>query len=163
MGFWNKLKQAKNYLTGGGLDAHIRFTDEPRLKQPFMVELNAVIEDHDIEVREINLIIRNIETVKVRVTGNQRSTRDNQVINTSRDETETNVLCEDKIVVTQHTLLEANRKYNWNVQVHLPERGNPNYQSENCKIYWTMQAFFEKGGNDPNTDLVYFEPAYTIS
>ena len=158
MGLLDGLKKMKNYLTGGGVKIEIRDIEAPKLKTPFSVEVIITVEDEDIETDKICLRIRNEEHVKmsVNVMGNDGTQR-------SQEERKKNILYEHIYLMDENKQLRANQTYTYTVEISLPPECFPVFHGVNAKYTWSMQAYIDKSGNNPNTKVIYFEPAYTLS
>ncbi|MEL6924157.1 MAG: hypothetical protein AAFO94_08925 [Bacteroidota bacterium] len=171
MGLWDKLVKAKNYFTGGGAEVVLEFVDEPQLRRPFKVQLFVRVKETDIEIDRICLVIKNLEEVVIknvkvnRTTPGAGSTQPGSVNKANDHKTvrESHVITKAEIVLDENVLLHANQEYDWQYEVQLPIDGVNGYAGKYTKIYWTIQAYLEKAGNDPNSKLITFDPRYEIS
>lgn len=161
MGFLDKLKSIKNYITGGGAELFIKM-DESYLRQAFKVSLEIQVKDVDINADQIYLEFKNVESVEVDVKVRDYS-NEHSLGNRSKTVSKKHTIVEEKIVLDENVLLEFGESYLYEKEVTLPMEGLPTYIGKNCEIYWTVQAYIEKKGNDPNSKLVVFDPIYAIS
>jgi len=172
MGLWDKLVKAKNYFTGGGAELVVEFASEPQLRKPFNVNLYVRVKESDVEVDRIYLKVKNIEEVEVRVrvpktqTGRPGEVHRTPVGNSNtknRTERQSHTIAEQEFILDEGVLLHANQEYDWNTEIVLPIDGVNSYAGKNAKIYWTIQAYLEKSGNDPNSKVIVFDPLYEIT
>jgi len=169
MGLWDKLVKAKNYFTGGGAELVVEFVSEPQLRKPFNVNLYVRVKESDVEVDRIYLKVKNIEEVEVRVRVQNNPTRRPGEVQTTptgsrnRTERETHIIAEQEFILDEGVLLNANQEYDWKTEIVLPIDGVNSYAGKNAKIYWTIQAYLEKSGNDPNSKVIVFDPLYEMS
>jgi len=158
MGFFDSLKKAKNFLTGGGAKLKIVQLDQPQLRQPFKVEVVISMEDSDIEADKIYLQIKNIEQLKMKIYRTDELGERRQ-----KEERKQNVLYENKYILEQNVTLAALEEYRYVVELNIPPECFPAFQGIDAKYTWSMQAIIEKSGNNPESDRIDFEPAYTLS
>jgi len=153
MGFFDGLKRIKNYFTGGSAEVDIEFLQECRLHEPFNIKVVLTIGDQDIDSNEIYLEVKNTEHVEV-----QARTYNSSGQSTSRTFHNAANLYEDRISFAEDIILSANEIYEFEAQLHFPPEVVPSFQGINSKLVWTLQAFIDTRGNDPNSELVEFEP-----
>ncbi len=153
MGFFDKLKRVKNYFTGGGAEIEIEFLGESYLHQPFNIKVVVKIGEQEIDCNEVYLVVKNTEHVEV-----QARTYNSNGQSTSRVFHNAATLYEDRISFAQDVILEANQIYDFEATLHFPPEVVPSFQGINSKLVWTLQAFIDMRGNDPNSELVEFEP-----
>lgn len=158
MGFFDSIKKAKNYLTGGGVKIDVIQIDQPQLRAPFKIEVVVIVEDGEIEADKIYLHIKNVEHVKksVEVTDEKGNAHQHQEI-------KQNILFEQEYVLDQLRHLRPHEIYKYQVEVSIPVECFPAFTGIDARYTWTMQAAIDKAGNNPESDLIDFEPAYTIS
>ena len=158
MGFFDSIKKAKNYLTGGGVKIEIIQLDQPQLRKPFKLKVLIILEDGEIEADKIYLEIKNTEQLKMNV-----DIKDDTGKRYQRQETKYNILYEREYILDQMKLLQAYEKYTYEVEVNIPLHCFPSFKGVGAKYTWTVQAAIDKAGNNPESDLIYIEPEYTIS
>jgi len=164
MGFLDKLKSVKNYITGGGAELSINMK-ETFLRQAFGLSLEILIKDVDIKADRIYLVIQNVEAVEgeVDMRNSMNDSTHGTIGNRRRTVRKKHVIVENKITLDESVLLEANESYLYEKEIMLPMEGVPTYVGKYSEIYWSVQAFVEKSGNDPNSKLVLFDPIYVVN
>lgn len=83
MGLFSKLKQAANFVTGGGAKVLVQVGENATLGKPMPVKVTITLKDGDIKARRIYLKIRSTETVIARDVDFARD-RDGTIRNLSR-------------------------------------------------------------------------------
>ncbi len=152
MGLFSKIK---NFITGGGVRLSLQIVNESYLRKPFDVELIIAVEDQDIEADLIYIDLKYLEEVSVSV-----NTRNAQGHYSTIVEKEYAVLYEEKIMVEENFILEAGQEYTYVNTIQLPLEAFPSFEGVNSKLIWSMEAFVQKAGNDPNSEKLIFEPLY---
>ena len=146
MGLWDKIKQAKNFVTGGGADVSMNFDSaEVKLGESFKVTVTAVVKDTPLKMDKAYLKIRARETVeaKDRDHHNGKSTTENvrNSVNTWTHE----------MSITGAEQLEANESYTWEASVEIPASNNPTYRGRNAWHEYEVFAGLDVPGNDPDS------------
>lgn len=154
MGLFSKLK---NFVTGGGVNLTLQIVNECYLRKPFDVELTLAVDDLEIEAELIYIEVKFVETVRVRV-----NTSNSQGHSTTRTVTKESILYEDKIYIERDFVLEPNREYNYTTTIQLPLEASPSFEGVHSKLVWSLQAFIQKSGNDPESEVLIFDPLYEL-
>lgn len=154
MGLFSTIK---NFITGGGVRLSLQIINESYLRKPFEVELIIAVEDQDIEAELIYIDLKYIEEVTVEV--RTRNAQGQHSTETKRNHT---VLYEDKILIEKDFVLESGQEYTYVSTVQLPLEAFPSFQGKHAKLLWIMEAFVQKSGNDPNSEVLVFEPLYEL-
>jgi len=153
-GFFNRIK---NFVTGGGVEMTLQINNECYLRKPFDVELKMQVDNAAIEAELIYIDLKYIESVEVQVT-----THSAQGHSQSRTVRKNSVLYEDRIFIEQDFVLEADQDYTYVNTIQLPLEAMPSFDGIHSKLIWSLQAFIQKSGNDPESEVLVFEPLYEI-
>ena len=157
MGIWDKLKSAKNYLTGGGVFMELFLPEVCYLRKPFFVKLYIEVENQDIDVDSIYIHILHEEKVSVPIKETKADgTKKSKRIRKS------NILFEKKVLIEEDVVLEANEKYEFEIEIELPSGTYPSFIGKYSEINWGMRAVAVKSGTNPKSDMMIFEPYYEI-
>ena len=164
MGIFDKLKQARNFLSGGGANLSVSF-DKPYYVQgePIQLVINCQVGDRDINVRNVYLNVRATETVKVKVretrTTGTSHTSQTPSVHHSRERTETETYVSFKLdhQVAPAQNLMAGENYEWAVRFDLPEDVMPTYLGKNATHIWKVFAGLNTSGNDPDSGWQEFQ------
>ena len=154
MGFFNKIK---NFVTGGGVELTLEIVGECYLRKPFEVALTLTVDNLEIEAELIYLNLKFVERVRVRV-----NTHNSQGQSSSRTVTKESVLYEDKIYLDRDIVLDPNQEYRYTETIHLPLEAMPSFEGVHANLEWSLQAVIEKSGNDPESEVLIFDPLYEI-
>ncbi len=157
MGIWDKIKSAKNYLTGGGINLELINPEICYLRKPFNVVLYIKVEDRDIEVDSIYIQVKQEEIVRVPVKSKNMNGH-----KTKRTEHKTHLLYERKILIEQDVILDAQEEYDFEVEIELPPDAFPAFIGKYTELVWTMKGVVEKPGTNPKSNIIRFDPYYEI-
>lgn len=153
MGLLDKLKQAKNFVTGGGAKIHIEqlsaYAPEAGSLQ---LKISCEIDDAEISINNVYLKVRAEERVVVEdydfeIDGHSRRER------IFRD----TVTFEDTIVIADAQTLAANSSHQWEVDLKIPEDAHGTYSGIHARHVWEVQAALDKSGNDPDSGWIEIE------
>lgn len=148
MGFLDKLKQAKNFITGGGADVSINFdSDTVGLGETLKITIMVAVKDADLNMDKAYIKVRSTEKVSVTDRDfDDGRTRTEQV----RDSVKTweqEIALED--VGAQK--LEANQSYTWEGEVEIPDHVEPSYRGKNAQHKYEIFVGLDVPGNDPDS------------
>ena len=146
MGLWDKIKQAKNFVTGCGADVSIAFESTTiALGEPLKMKVIVAVKDAALNMDKAYIKVRSREIVKVtdRDYNNGRTTRENikKKVNTWEQET--------PIAPAQE--LEANKSYEWDAEISIPDGNYPTYRGRNAWHEYEVFAGLDVPGNDPDS------------
>lgn len=157
MGIFDKIKQAANFITGGG--AVVSVYPENQISssdEPIKIFISCQIKDADIKMNKVYLEVRAIETVEAQdvdvvidYDGDKRTVREN-----IRNSVET---FKTEIHVADAATLKANQKYEWEVTLNLPQNIYGTYRGRNAFHLWQVFAGIDVSGNDPDSGWVEIE------
>ncbi|BDD05783.1 hypothetical protein [Aureibacter tunicatorum] len=154
MGLFDKLKQAANFVTGGGATISVRTEESVNNgNEPIKFIIDAVVKGADMNARNVYLKIRAAE--KVKVVGVSVPNGDGGYAR--RDFSGHHETFETEIQATGAQTLEANQTYQWIVEWQAPVNVNGTYHGENAVHEWEMYAGIDVSGNDPDSNWQPFE------
>jgi len=146
MGLWDKIKQAKNFVTGGGADVSITFESmEVPVGGSMKIKVTALVKDAPLKMDKAYVKIRARETVqaKDRDHNNGRSTTE-----TVRNSVDT---WKHEMPISGGQQLEANQSYEWEAEIQIPNGNNPTYRGRNAWHEYEVFAGLDVPGNDPDS------------
>ncbi|PWJ42797.1 sporulation protein [Sediminitomix flava] len=156
MGFWDKVKQVKNMVTGGAAEVVVLFHEnELELGKPFNITIKAQVKDVDLAIDKVYLKLRAEERVEgegVEIEYEEGETEIEREIIHLRTTT-----YEDKLMVEGPMTLEAQQVYEWNVQLVIPEDLNGTYKGKFAWHEYALFAGLDAAGNDPDSGWVPFD------
>lgn len=155
MGIWDKIKSAKNYLTGGGVSLELLNPEICYLRKPFNVVLYVKVDEVDVEIDSIYIHLKQQEKVSVPV-----RKRNSQGDSRSGMEHKTHLLYERKFLIEEDVILDANERYEFEVEIELPPNAFPSFLGKYTELVWSMRAVAEKSGTNPKSEKFIFEPYY---
>jgi len=148
MGFFEKLKQAKNFVTGGGANVEIQqLNSDASEGQALRFKILCHVKDADLKIDNVYLEIKAEEEVRVEdydisdSTGNMRRETITREHETFRQ----------KVIVAEAQTLEAESNHEWEVEVSLPSNLHGSYRGINARHVWYVFAGLDKSGNDPDS------------
>jgi hypothetical protein len=145
MGLFDKLKQAANFVTGGGASVQVMpVAAEFDRTQPIKVRISAQIKDAPMEASAIYLNVRSKESVFLRKTINGKTE------NINDDHTGYT----HKVQVSGPQTLEGGKSYDWEVEFTLPNHGQPSFIGTMSKHTWEVMGGLDVKGNDPDSGWV---------
>lgn len=149
MGLWDKIKQAKNFITGGAADVGLEVhADSIRRGQDFTVRVTAQLHDQDLNVARVYVVVRGQETVRA----HDRDYHDGR----TRSETvrNTTTTFSQELNVADACTLKAGQHYDWTARVSIPVSHNPTYNGQNAWHEYEISAGLDVPGNDPDSKWV---------
>jgi len=153
MGFLNKLKQASNFITGGGAKLQVQQLNQVVSEGNIQLKVKCQISDADISVSNIYLKVRSVERVVVEdydFDSEDGKTRRETIY---RD----NDIYQERLIIDNAQTLEANSNHEWNVEVPIPENAYGTYKGKHAVHVWEVFAGLDKSGNDPDSGWIEIE------
>lgn len=146
MGFFDKIKNAVNKITGGGATVTIAITGD-KLDQPIKVDITAVVKDAPLEISKVYLRVKSAELVSI---PKKELPGDNQNFDLNLEKEMYKV---EEFVVAQAQTLEAKQTYNWSYEITLKPNLNPRptYIGQYVSHEWLFYAGLDAKGNDPDS------------
>lgn len=148
MGFFDKVKAAKNFVTGGGAEVQVQ-VGQAGLGVPIQVMVSAQVGGSPLSVNQIYIKVRGEEQVQMTV--RDRDTPGDRDRINERVET-----FEQVFPITGPLQLEANSQAQWQGQFQLPPNAAPSYIGRNARHVWSVMAALDIRGNDPDSGWVEF-------
>ncbi len=145
MGLFDKIKQATNFMTGGGANVTIAPNGSEFDKAaPIQVKITAQIKDAPINASAAYLEIRSREYVSFRhqVNGKDENIHKDHIGFTHKVQT----------VITN--ALEGNQSYDWDLEVTLPSNAQPTYHGTMGHQVWEVKGAIDAKGNDPDSGWI---------
>lgn len=157
MGLFDKIKQIKNFVTGGGATVSVRPAESvSNGHEPIKVVIEVQVQDTDINIRNVYLKIRAIEEVVARDVDFARE-EDGELRSYQEDVTNTVETFDDQIEVSGPETLSAHETYEWETEFELPTDANGTYRGINAAHEWAIYAGLDMSGNDPDSGWVEIE------
>lgn len=151
MGFFDKIKKAANFLTGGGADVKLAIEDGI-IGNPLPATITLKIGDNDINAEKVYLIVRCTETTKTVAEVEEGAEVDPEAEPEMEENQE--YLHNETITVADGQVFEAGKEYTFTTEVKLPEDAQATLEEENREIYWSFQAGIDVRGNDPDSGWI---------
>jgi len=152
MGLKDFLSKSKNYLfgTAAKLELYVNGNDN------ITYTLNIVVDDQDISAEKIYINIENIEHVEIKLSLSPESDPNEDPFGGEETRTvkRSSILFSKEIILAENINLEKEQEYNYNGTIPLSELGVLSYKGNLSEVKWTMQAFIESSGNNPNSELI---------
>ena len=146
MGFMDKLKSAKNFVTGGGAEVQVA-VEGASLTQPFTVNVWARTTEGEMPINRCYIRVRANERAVVRKVETQTGKRDLHADAVTCDLSVD--LCGAGTLTTEGAQFSA--------QVTLPAGSLPSYNGRNAQHEYKVCAYLDKAGNDPDSGWVTFQ------
>ncbi|MEN7549279.1 hypothetical protein AAG747_15250 [Rapidithrix thailandica] len=157
MGFFDKLKQVKNMVTGGGAVVNVAPANQiSDGNEPVSLTISCQVKDADLSVRNVYLKVKAIEEVVARDIDIARE-EDGELRRYQEDVSNTVETYSTEIQVAGAETLEANQSYEWTVDLEVPANINGTYRGRNATHEWKVYAGLDVSGNDPDSDWVTIE------
>ena len=153
MGLFDKLKQVKNFVTGGGAEICILpHSEEFDGNEPLRFTIQCQVKDADISVNKVYFKVRATEHIDAE--GYEIEHEEDGSVEVERERVKQSIITyKDEVLVTGEQMLEANNSYEWEVALELPvEEVNSTYRGVNCTHEWEVYAGVDVTGNDPDTN-----------
>lgn len=151
MVFFDKIKKAANFLTGGGADVKLSIEDG-LIGNPLPATITVKIGEADIKAEKIYLNVRCIEKTR-REAEVAEGTEVDPEAEPEMEENE-EYIHNETITVADGGVFEADKEYTFTTVVTLPEDAQATVEEENREIIWTFQAGIDVRGNDPDSGWV---------
>jgi len=146
MGLMDKLKSAKNFVTGGG--AKVQLVVGPgALGQPISVTVRAQVAGAPLNVTKVYVLVRGHERVKLTVRD-----RDDPGDRDRVDEGWESF--RQEFPLTGPLELAAESEHEWVGEITIPPTCQPSYEGRNATHTWQFQAGLDVRGNDPDSGWV---------
>lgn len=146
MGLWDKVKSAKNFITGGGATVTLQ-VGQAQLGAPIPVLVQASVADAPLSVARVYIIARAEESIRMTV-------RDRDDPGDRDRVSENNDTFRQEFPITGPLQLEANSQHEWQGQIQLPESCQPTYVGHHANHTWKFQAGLDVKGNDPDSGWI---------
>ncbi len=151
MGLMDKLKAAKNYVTGGAAELDVQVGDAI-VGESFPIKIVATIKDADLEVDRVYLKVRACEMedrleVCHHAGGGVSAYETVDKFTTFRLE----------IDIDEGQVLNANETYEWEGEIEIPEDQPPTYFEPGAAHQWFILAGLDSAGNDPDSGWLEFD------
>jgi len=146
MGFLDKIKAAKNLVTGGGAKVSLQ-VGQTSFGQPIPVMVSAQVAGAPVEVAKVYIVVRAVETVNL-VVRDQDNRNDRDRVH------ETAEMFRQEFPLTGPMSLPANSQHEWQGQVTLPPTALPTYLGKHARHVWSFQAGLDMRGNDPDSGWI---------
>ncbi len=148
MGFLDKLKSVKNFVTGGGAKVSVQI-GQPALGQPIPVLVRAQVDSAPINAAKVYVAIRAVESIHM-VVRDQDTPGDKDRVQTS------DTTFSQEFVIAGPQQLAAGSSHEWQGQIMIPPGVQPTYQGKNAKHEWSVLAALDVTGNDPDSGWIEF-------
>lgn len=145
MGLLDKIKQAKNFVTGGG--ANVTVTPEGAefdKTQPIKVRITAQIKDADLNASAAYLDIRCREDINLRASVNGKKENIN----------EDHVSYTHKVEVQVSEPLKGGETYNWETEFSIGDNAQPTFHGTMARNVWEVRGGVDVKGNDPDSGWI---------
>lgn len=164
MGFFDKLKSAANFVTGGGAKVSVDVIGATT-QGPFDVCVRVTEVTANMNIDAVYVLVRSTEEVDVdgdkvarELQENSKSTNPADPVQATRvgrltDEEQTSY---QRVTIAGAQALVAGQTYEWTGQVTLPSDALPTYRGRSARHTWYIQAGLDKTGNDPDSGWVDF-------
>lgn len=153
MGLLDKLKSAKNVLTGGGAEVSLQ-ADLSEAGNGYAFEVSVTVGDADLKADQVYIIVKGEEDIEV-PEADMVYTYDGDVefhpdlVRAHHTTFENRVEFE-----LEEGKLEANQTYNWTFEVALDEQTPAPYYGRFCQHTHSAMAGVSCFGNDPDSGWV---------
>lgn len=149
MGFLDKVKAAKNFVTGGGAQLTVQI-GQATAGAPIPVMVSAQVGGAPLSINQVYVRVRGEEIVQMTVRDRDGGGGDRDRIN---EQVET---FDQTFPITGPLQLEANSTHQWQGQIQLPPNAAPTYAGHNARHVWTALAALDLRGNDPDSGWTEF-------
>lgn len=144
MGIFDKIKQAKNFITGGGAKLYVEQLSSEASN--VTCKITCHVADADINVSRVYLQIRAEERIELLdydfdIEGHRHRERIEREVITYEHEME----------IGEGQTMEANSNHEWEVTIPVPENVAGTYQGVHATHVWEVLAALDKSGNDPDS------------
>lgn len=149
MGLLDKLKSAKNFVTGGGAELFVE-VGPAEIGQPCALHVRAQVSDAALSVARVYVNVRSEEVIDLV----HREYEDGEP-DTDRIRAKEETFSEEFTIATPGEL-PANSEHEWSGEFTLPEQAQPSYHGHYARHVWYVQAGLDVRGNDPDSGWVEF-------
>ena len=150
MGFLDKLKSVKNFVTGGGADVHVTVPDFFVRGENTPVTIQVKIKDDPIDVSSVYVNVRASETIDMVVEDND----DYGDLDRVYENSET---FSDRFSLRVEQTLDAGQEYEWELEIMIPEHASASYSGVYASNDWEIEAGIDVKGNDPDSGWIAVE------
>ena len=150
MGFLDKLKSVKNFVTGGGADVHATVPDFFVRGENTPVTIQVKIKDDPIDVSSVYVNVRASETIDMVVEDND----DYGDLDRVYENSET---FSDRFSLRVEKTLDAGQEYEWELEIMIPENASASYSGVYASNDWEIEAGIDVKGNDPDSGWIAVE------
>jgi hypothetical protein len=145
MGLFDKIKQAANFVTGGGANVTIAPEGSEFDKaSPIKVRITAQIKDAPLNATAVYLDIRAREYVSLRKSINGKTENIN----------EDHVSYSHKVQAVITSALEGKQSYDWELEFTLPSNAQPTFHGTMGHQVWEIKGALDVKGNDPDSGWI---------
>ena len=148
MGFFDKIKQATNFITGGGATVEVQQIEPQSVQEGFLrLQVFCYIKDADININNVYIIVKSEERVSVEDFDYEASD------GSARRETiyREHETFRHKAIIAEGQTLAANQNYDWVAEIPLPPNMHGTYKGVMAGHIWEVFAGLDKSGNDPDS------------
>jgi len=138
MGLFDKIKGAKDALTGGGANVNVQ-VGQVSLREAFDVTVQASSTGNDVKYSKVYIKIQGVEECEVEDGDSKKKVRGSAK---TIDLVET---------VAPAGVLGANESDEWTIQVQLPQSATPEFKGKFTRHYYRIFAGLDTVGNDPDS------------
>ncbi len=152
MGFFDKVKSIKNFITGGAAKVYLD-SSEIVFGEQFELRIRVQVDDADLKIDRVYVEIEGIEEIEVPDVDviYEEDGEEERRLEIVRAETTTTEL---EITVDDGQVLNANEKYEWTVNIELPSDALPPYNGQYCQHSYMARASLDCFGNDPDSGWI---------
>lgn len=160
---WDKIKAAKNFVTGGGATVYIELINTPRLGEQLQVLVRAKVGHQALNASEVYLKVQSVEKIHlpgssgVRVsTGSRSRSKRKWSASTRTGGNHRSVTWEHTKIIEPIDRLNADGFFEWNGEIRLPEDGLATYHGVHAKHIWQVRSGLKVIGNHPKSSWLEF-------
>lgn len=147
MGFMDKLKAMKNYVTGGGAKVSLQL-GHATFGQPIPVLVRAQVEAAALNVAKVYVAVRAVETVDLVHRDRDGAPGDKDRVH------DTETTFSQEFVISGPAQLAAGSQNEWRGQIVIPPNAQPTYHGKHAKHEWQFLAALDVAGNDPDSGWI---------
>ena len=152
MGIFDKLKQAKNYLSGGGVKVDL-ILDESAIpgEGKLHIKVLALVEEYEILADKLYINVVAEETIKYRENYSGHSHHSHHSHRGATNRTKTVKTFKEQIIIDEDFRLDPYGEYEWEAIFNIPDGYEGTYRGINAFHEWKVLAGISKKGNDPDS------------
>ncbi|HAA13529.1 MAG TPA: hypothetical protein DCE41_18285 [Cytophagales bacterium] len=150
MGLFDKIKQAANFVTGGGATVTISGLDQTITRgEEISITVHVTVKDANLNARKVYLEIRSRENLDL---PNFRFNDEegNYVTRSVNEQHES--FHQEVVVMPTEMELEGGESYEWEGKFTIPESAQPTFHGKFIRHEWQIQAGIDVRGNDPDSN-----------